>query len=180
MKLFENEINTLGTLLRPGKILSISRVAWTLNLARSLKETTSLSRNSKAGSNKYVWFHLKSRLNLLTTGSSSNSKHSPNNSPRRLKISRSRSRTTSARTDALLVSSTNRRTMQLVLLPAFLELRSNVTMLSRLWFFNKKLLKSSSVSGSATRRNCQLFNILMSQSFVNGMRPSVLFFTFAA
>ena len=86
--------------------------------------------------------------------SSSNSRLLLSNSLRRLKISRSRSRIISARTDVLLVSSTNRRMMQLALPPAFLEPRSNVTTPSRLWFSNKRLLRSLSVSVNATRRSC--------------------------
>jgi len=92
--------------------------------------------------------------------SSSNSRLLLSNSPRRLKTSKSRSRTTSVKTDVLLVSSINRRMMQLALLPAFPVPRSNVTMLSRPWFFNKKLLKSLSVSGSATRRSCLPYSTL--------------------
>ena len=86
--------------------------------------------------------------------SSSNSRLLLSNSPRRLKTSRSRSRTTSVRTDVLLVSSTNRRMMRLASPPAFPARRSNVTTLSRLWFSNKRLLRSLSVSVNATRRSC--------------------------
>jgi hypothetical protein len=90
--------------------------------------------------------------------SSSNSRHLQSSSRRRLKISRSRLRITSVRTDVLLASSTNRRTMRLALPPAFLAPRSNVTMLLRPWFFNKRLLKSLSVSGNETRRSCLPYN----------------------
>jgi hypothetical protein len=95
---------------------------------------------------------------LTNDPSSSNSKRSRSNSQRRLKISRSRLRITSVRTDVLLVSSTNRRMMQLAWPPAFLAPRSNVTMLSRLWSSNKRLLRSLSVSGNGTRRSYLLYN----------------------
>lgn len=90
--------------------------------------------------------------------SSSNSKLLLSNSPKRLKISRSRLRTTSVRTDVLLASLTNRRTMQLALPLVSLVPRSSVTMHSRLWSFNKRLPRSSSVSGSGIRRSCLLYN----------------------
>ena len=112
--------------------------------------------------------------------SSSNSKLSLSNSPKRPRISRSRSRTTNVRTDVSLVSSINKKTMQLAFLPAFLEPRSNVTMLSKLLFCSKRLLKSSSVSVNVTRRSFPLFNTPMSRLFDNVMRPNVLYSTFAA
>jgi LysM repeat protein len=86
--------------------------------------------------------------------SSSNSRLLLSNSLRRHKISRSRLRTTSVRTDVLLVSLTNRRMMRLAFQPAFLVPRSNVMMLLKRWSFNKRLLRSLSVSGNATRRSC--------------------------
>jgi hypothetical protein len=67
-----------------------------------------------------------------------------------------------------------------VSLSAFQALRNNVTMLWRPLFYNKKLLKSLSVSGSATRKSSQPFSILTSQFSDNVMRLSVLFYTFEA
>jgi hypothetical protein len=69
---------------------------------------------------------------LLIQFSSSNSKPSLSNSPKRLKISRSKLRTTSVRTDDLPVLSINKRTMLLACPLACLALRSSVTMLSKL------------------------------------------------
>jgi len=95
----------------------------------------------------------RSDVFLLTLHSSSNSKLSPSNSPRKLKTSRLRLRTTSVRTDVSLVSLISRRMMQLVSLPAFRELRSSVMTLSRLWFCSKRLQRNLSGNESVTRRN---------------------------
>jgi hypothetical protein len=119
-------------------------------------------------------------LRVLIFPSSSNSKLSPNSSRRRPRISRSRLRTTSERTGVLLVLLTNKRTTPHVSLFACLELRSNVMMLSRLWSFSKKLLKSLNVSESGTRRSCLAFNTLTPPFSANVMRLSVLFSTSAA
>jgi hypothetical protein len=112
--------------------------------------------------------------------SSSNSKLSPSNLPRRLKTLRSRLRTTSVKTDVLLVSLINRRMMQRVSLRAFRELRSSVMTLSRLWFCNKRLLRNLSGNESATRRNLLLSNTPMSRFSDNETRLNVLFCTCAA
>jgi hypothetical protein len=119
-------------------------------------------------------------FNLLTLCSSSSSRLSPNNSPKRLKTSKLRLRITSVRTDASLVSLTNRRTMQLVLLPASLELRSNVTMLSKPLFSSKRLPRSLSVRESETRKNFLLSNTPTPPFSDNVMRLNALFFTSAA
>lgn len=119
--------------------------------------------------------HLR-HFSFANMHSSSNSKHSLSNLPRRLKISRSRLRVTSGRTDVLRALSINRKTMQPVFLPVLLVLRSNVMMLLKHLYFNKKLLRSLSVSASATRRNFLPFNTPTVLFFDNVMRLNALFF----
>ena len=97
-------------------------------------------------------------VSLLIVNSSSNSKPSPSNLLKRLKISRSRLRITSARTDVLLVSSTNRRMTLLALPLVCLELRSREMMLLRLSSCNRRLLRNLSVNVNATKRSCPPFN----------------------
>lgn len=121
-----------------------------------------------------VRYLIRTKVVLLTFYSSLNSRLSLNNSPRRLRISRSRSRTTSVRTDASLLSSINKRTMLPASPPGYLAPRSNVTMLSKLWSSSKKLLRSLNVRGSATRRSCLLSNTPTSPSFVNVMKLNAL------
>lgn len=115
---------------------------------------------------------------ILMSRSSSNSKRLPSSSPRRLKISRSRSRITSARTDVSQHLSINRRMTPHVSQLGYQVQRSNVMMLSRLWFFSKKLQRNLSASGSATRRNCRPCNTPTPQYFANVMRRSVLSSTY--
>jgi hypothetical protein len=112
--------------------------------------------------------------------SSSSSRRSLSNLPKRLKNSRSRLRTTSVRTDVSLVSSTNRRMMLLASPLAFLAQRSNAMMPSRPSSSNRRLPRSLSVNASATRRNLLLCSIPMPLSSDSVMRLSVLFFTCAA
>jgi hypothetical protein len=116
---------------------------------------------------------------ILIMYSSSNSKHLLSNSPRRRKISRSRSRITSVKTDGSQVSLINRRMMLPVSPLGYQGPRSNVTMLSRLWFSSKKLPRNLNVNGSATRRNCPPCNTPMSRFFVNVMRLNALCYTCA-
>ena len=119
-------------------------------------------------------------FSLLTTCSSLSSRPSPNNSPKRLKTSRSRLRTTSVKIDALLVSLTNKRTMQPVYPPASLELRSSVMMLSKPLFSSKRLPRSLSVRESATRRSFLHSNTPTPPSSDNVMKLNALFSIFAA
>lgn len=112
--------------------------------------------------------------------SSSSSRRSLSNLPKRLKNSRSRLRTTSVRTDVSLVSSTSRRMMLLASPLAFLAQRSNAMMPSRPSSSNRRLPRSLSVNASATRRNLLLCSIPMPLSSDSVMRLSVLFFTCAA
>jgi hypothetical protein len=119
-------------------------------------------------------------IKLLIIYSSSSSRLSPNNSPRRHKTSRSRLRITSVKTDVSLALLINKRMMQLVFLPASLERRSNVTMLSKPSFFSKRLPKNLSVSVSATRRNSLLYNTPTPPFSDNVMRLNALFCIFAA
>jgi hypothetical protein len=109
-----------------------------------------------------------------------NSKRLLSNSLRKPKISRSRLRTTNVRTDASLVSLTNKRTMPLASTPDYLVRRSNVMMLLRLWFFNRRLQRNWSVSARGTRKSSARFNTPMSLCSGNVMRHNVLFSTYAA
>lgn len=110
--------------------------------------------------------------------SSSNSKPLPNNSQRRPRILRLKLRTTNAKIAASLRSSTNKRMMLPVSLFAFRVLRNSVMMLLKLLFCNKKLLKNSNGSGSATRKSSLHCSTLTSLSSDNVMRLNVLFCTF--
>lgn len=86
-----------------------------------------------------VYFFIRPLLLYMANiCSSSNSKLLLSNSPRKLKISRPRSRITNGKTNASQASWTNRKTIQLASQPAFLVQRSNVTMLWRPWFCSKK------------------------------------------
>lgn len=104
------------------------------------------------------------------TNSSSNSKHSPSNSPRRLKSSRSRSRLTSVRTEDLLDSLINKRMMLLVSPPVLLVPRNNVTMLLRHWSCSKRLRRSWSANVRGTRRSSPHLSIRTRRFFDNVMR----------
>jgi hypothetical protein len=116
----------------------------------------------------------------LTILSSSNSKHSPSSSPRRPKISRSRSKIINAKIVVSLLLLSSRRTILLASQSVFQVLRSSVMMPSRLSSSSKRLLKNWSASGSATRRNLRPCSIPISPFFDNVTRLSVLFCTFAA
>jgi hypothetical protein len=115
----------------------------------------------------------------LTNFSSSNSKHSLSNSPKKPRISRSRLRTTNVKTDVLQVSLINKKTMQLASTRAWLALRSNVMMLLKLWFSNRKLRRSWRESARRTRKSSPPYNIPMLLCFVNVTRLNVLFSTCA-
>lgn len=82
-----------------------------------------------------------------------NFKRSPSSLPRRLRISRSRSRVTSAKIVVSLAFSTSTKTMPHVSPPAYPALRSNATMHSRLLFSNRRSLRSLSGRESGTLKN---------------------------
>jgi hypothetical protein len=111
---------------------------------------------------------------LIFFSSSSSSKPLPNNSLRRPKSSRSRSRRTNARIAALQPSSINRRMTLHVSLSVSLVPRSNVTTHSRLLSYSKKLLRSSSASGKEIRRNLLLYSTLTRTSSANEKRHGAL------
>jgi len=123
---------------------------------------------------------LDSPIYLLMSHSSSNSKLSQSNSPKRLKILRSRSRITSARTDVLPVLLINKRMTPLASRLVCLELRSNGTMLSRPLSSNKKLQRNLSAKGSEIRKSFLLSNTPTSPLFDNVMRLNVLYYIFEA
>jgi hypothetical protein len=106
--------------------------------------------------------------------SSSNSKPLPRLSPKRLRISRSRLRTTSVRTVALAVSLTSRRTTTPVCLYALLVRRSSATTPSKPLFFSKRLPRSSSASARGTGRSSLPSNTRMSRFSGNVTRLAVL------
>jgi hypothetical protein len=115
-----------------------------------------------------------------TFRSFSNSKPLPNNSRRRPKISRSRSKTTSEKTAGLRSSSTSKRTTPLALPFVSPVRRSNATMPSRRLFYNRTSPKNSSGSVSATGRSLLVFSTPMPPSFVNATRHSVWCYIFGA
>ena len=95
-------------------------------------------------------------------------------SPRRHQTSRSRLRTTSARTADWLVSLTSRRMTMLACLSASPALRSSVTTPWKLWCSSKRLPRSSSVNGSVTRRRLLLFRTPTAPFSASVMRLAVL------
>ena len=149
-------------------------------LGKVTKRNNFLVEELESWKQQVRFISFKIRVDWLTTCSSSSSRLSPNNSPRRLKTSRSRLRITSVRTDASPASLTSRRMMQLVLPPASQELRSNVTMLSKPLFSSKRLPRSLSARESATRRSFLLFNTPTRRFSDNVTRLNVLSSTFAA
>ena len=98
---------------------------------------------------------------ILTHHSSSNFRPLLKLLLRRLKTSRSRSRVTRGRTDALAASSTNRRMTPHACPFASLEQRSSVMTHLRLLFSSRRLLKSLSASARGTRRSLLLCNTRM-------------------
>lgn len=122
--------------------------------------------------------NLRIRMTHANTYSSSNFKHLLNNSPRRRKSSKLRSRITSVSRGDLQVLLTSRERMLHVSRHACQVPRSNVTMRSKHLFSSKKLPKNSSASVSATRRRCQHCNIQMSQYYANVTKHSVWYYIY--
>lgn len=85
-----------------------------------------------------------------TEHSSSNSRRSQSNLPRRRKTSKSRSRRINVRIAALHLSLISRKTTPHVLLSVYLAQRDSATMLSKLLSCNRKLLKNWSERESVT------------------------------
>ena len=99
--------------------------------------------------------------------SSSNSKRSLNNLPKRLKNSRLRSKLTSARIVASLRSSNNKRMMQLVSQSVYLVLRSSAMTLWKRLYSSKKSLRSLNANASETGKNYLLCSTPTPPSFAN-------------
>jgi len=106
--------------------------------------------------------------------SSLNSKPLLRPSPKRRKISRSRSRITSVRTVVWVVSSTSRRTTTLACLSVSPAPRSNETMPSKHLFSSKKLQKNLSGSVRGTGKSSLLSSIRMSRFSGSATKLAVL------
>lgn len=119
-------------------------------------------------------------LTTLPYNSSPSSRPSPSSSPKKLRISRSRLRATRGKTAAWQRSSTSRRTTPLACRSVLPAPRSSATTLSRLSCFSKRLLRSSSVSASATRRSLQPYNTPTTPSPGSATMPAAWCCTCAA
>ena len=112
--------------------------------------------------------------------SSSNSRLLLNNSPKKPRNSKSKSRRTSVRIAVSHRLLSSRKTMQLALLIVYLMPTSSGMTLLKRSFFNRKLPKNSNVSASETRRSFPLFSTPMLPSPANVMSLVVWFSTFEA
>ena len=127
-----------------------------------------------------ITLHIVPRLYIDSIGSSSNSRLSPNSSLRRHKSSRSRLRLTNAKIAVSRLSSSNIKTMPLVLRSDSTMRRSTVTMLLRRLSSSKILPKSSSASASATRRSSRPSSTQMPPFSANATSLDEWSFTFVA
>ena len=108
----------------------------------------------------------------------SNFKRLLNNSQKKHKISRSRSKLISAKIAVSPFSSINRKTMLRDSPYVFQGPRSNETMLSKRWYCSRRLQKSSNAKENATRRSYPHYNTQMRQSLDKETRPKKWFYTF--
>ena len=123
---------------------------------------------------------LNTRGSANKVNSSSNSKLSQSNLPKKPKNSRSRLRHTNGRTAVSLLLSSNKRTTLLALLSASMAQKSNATTLSKRSSYSRKSPRSSNANASATRKSFRHFSIPTQQLHANATSLVALCFISAA